>query len=78
MVTYTEEEKEFVRAIYLANREEREPWRTVVSRFRERFGRPLGQGQLRYLRLRYVFPNGQADDPRYQNRRRGKKLEARA
>lgn len=72
---YTEEEVAFLREIYTTNREEH--WRVVASRFEEQFGRPLRQNQIRYVRLHYLFPNGQADNPRYRNRRRGKKIQTR-
>lgn len=72
---YTEEEIAFLRGVYTTNREEN--WRVVSTRFQERFGRPLRQNQIRYVRLHYLFPDGQADNPRYANRRRGKKIQAR-
>ena len=68
---YRSEEVSFLREIYSANREEN--WRVVADRFRGRFGCLLSQGQLRYVRKHYLFPNGQADNPRYRNRKRGKR-----
>lgn len=72
---YTQEEIGFIRQIYTTNREEN--WRDVSAQFEERFGRPLRQNQLRYVRLHYLFPHGQADNPRFANRRRGKKFQTR-
>lgn len=72
IMKYTEEEIALLRRIYTANRDEN--WRAVSDRFEERFGRPLRQNQIRYVRLHYLFPDGQADNPRFKNRRRGKKF----
>ncbi|MBE3042655.1 hypothetical protein IMZ48_08775 [Candidatus Bathyarchaeota archaeon] len=47
-------------------------WRHVADLFQARFGgKYLRSNQVRYVRLRYVYPNGQADNPKYANRHRG-------
>ena len=71
MMRYTPEEISFVGSIYAADR--RIHYRVVSDRFEARFGRPLRQNQVRYIRLRYLWPDGQEHDPLYANRHRGKK-----
>lgn len=66
------EEVEFLRAIYAA-----EPLRRpkpIKDEFQAVFGGDrLSSNQLRYVRLHYIYPDGQADNPLYANRVRGSK-----
>ena len=64
------EEITFITAIYAANPLTKP--KRVADLFEARFGGERLRGhQCRYVRLRYVYPKGQADNPRYANRHRG-------
>ena len=64
------EEIKFLTDLYTADPDMRPG--PVADAFHAVFGgERLRDHQCRYVRLRYIYPDGQADNPKYANRHRG-------